>query len=684
MTAVCRFVAGLLAVAAAATAAPAADLNKVNDAIAKGGEFLKQMYGQNVATPPGRHGLGSTALSGLAMLEAKVKPDDPAVANVARYVRSAAPASTQTYHVSLAILFLDRLGDTRDVPLIQMLGVRLYSGLMASGGWGYNCGGAGGGDGVPGVGLGLPGGVVPQAPARPPAPKKPRKDDGFPEARPKGDPARPDDDTPSKLHPEAARYYAAVRQAIRGGRPNGGTDNSNTQFGLIAMWVAARHGVPAEDAFALIEARFLTSQNTGDGGWGYSHGAGQGERSTAAMTCAGLLGLAVGQARGNVGKPRSSEPTDPNDPFFNPKKGDGKGVPDGGPKPIVAADRKRAIDMGLKAVGAVIRQTGGAKAPPPGDQPGVAVPGLGGGGQGGLHAFVGLGNEYYLLWSVERVAMAFALDSIGDADWYEWGCNHLLPTQQPNGSWGDGGQGDNYGADVNTSFALLFLSRSNFVRDLSRKITGQVKDPGKAELRGTKDRPPLFAPQEKGGSGPGEPGGGSPPPDSPPSAPTEKTPDLPKVQGPTDPRADALVKASGPDFDALLKSARDTKGSEHTAALVRAIPRLDGDRRKQARNALAERLARMTPTTLRAMLKDPDAELRRAACLACAMKDDRQHVPDLIERIADRSDLVVPAARAGLKSLTEKDFGPPPGADDAAKAKAQAEWKKWYETQGKP
>ena len=296
------------------------------------------------------------------------------------------------------------------------------------------------------VGPGRRAGSYRKPPPDRPAPKKPKKADGFPEAKPKGDPARPDDDAPSKLHPEAARYYAAVRQAIRGGRPNGGTDNSNTQFGLIAMWVAARHGVPAEDAFALIEARFLTSQNTGDGGWGYSHAAGGREQSTAAMTCAGLLGLAVGQARGNVGAMRSKEPTDPNDPFFNPKKGDGKGaVPDGGPKPIVAADRKRAIDMGLKAVGAVIRQTGGAKAPPPGDQPGVPVPGLGGGGQGGLNAFVGLGNEYYLLWSVERVAMAFALDSIGDVDWYDWGCNHLLPMQQPDGSWGEGAAGHGTG-----------------------------------------------------------------------------------------------------------------------------------------------------------------------------------------------------------------------------------------------
>ncbi len=677
MIAVRRVVAGLVAAGLAAPpAASAADLKKADDAIARGCGFLKQMYGQPFAAPPGKHGLGSTALSGLAMLEGKVKPDDPAVVNVARYVRAAAPAETGTYHIALAIFFLDQLGDTRDVPLIQLLGVRLYSGLQASGGWGYSCGGFGGG---------MPGGVaVPQVPVRPqplPASKKqkPRKDDGFPQAKPgSGDAARKGDEDapPPKLSTDAAQYYLQVRQAIRAGRPNGGTDNSNTQFGLIALWVAAKHGVPAEDAFAQIEARFLTSQNTGDGGWGYTYAAAGRGQSTAAMTCAGLLGLAVGQARGAVGQSRT-KPADPDDPFFNPKKDDGKGAPGGGPKPIVAADRKRAIEAGLKAVGAVIRQTGGARAAPPGVQPGVAIPGLT--GSGGLGSFVGLGNEYYLLWSVERVAMAYGLDSIGDADWYEWGCGHLLPTQQPDGSRDERERGG-YGADVNTSFAILFLSRSNLVRDLSRKITGQVKDPGKAELRGTKDRPPLFAPPEKGVvTGPSETQPASPPPE-----PMETTPGLPAVKAPVDRLADALVAATGGDFDARLKSARETKGSENTAALVHAIPRLDGERQRLAREALADRLTRMTADTLRTMLKNPDAELRRAACLACAMKDDRQHVPDLIERIADPSDLVVRAARAGLKSLTDKDFGPPPGADEDAKAKAHAQWKKWHETQGKP
>ena len=48
------------------------------------------------------------------------------------------------------------------------------------------------------------------------------------------------------------------------------------------------------------------------------------------------------------------------------------------------------------------------------------------------------------------------------------------------------------------------------------------------------------------------------------------------------------------------------------------------------------------------------------------MKEKKELVPDLIDRIADPADVVVRAARAGLRSLTGKDFGPNPGSDDAA------------------
>ena len=55
--------------------------------------------------------------------------------------------------------------------------------------------------------------------------------------------------------------------------------------------------------------------------------------------------------------------------------------------------------------------------------------------------------------------------------------------------------------------------------------------------------------------------------------------------------------------------------------------------------------------TLKRMLADRDAEIRRAACLAVAMKDDKFIVPDVIECITDPNDFVVRAAKASLKRL---------------------------------
>src|SRR5262249_48349774 len=74
----------------------------------------------------------------------------------------------------------------------------------------------------------------------------------------------------------------------------------------------------------------------------------------------------------------------------------------------------------------------------------------------------------------------------------------------------------------------------------------------------------------------------------------------------------------------------DGKGADYTDALAGAIHKLDGDERAQARDALAERLARMNAPTLRDKLTDSDMEIRRAAALACAMRDQRDMVPDMI------------------------------------------------------
>jgi hypothetical protein len=634
---------------AALLAAPAraADQAKISAAISAGADYLKKNHAQSASGKD--HPMGRMCLVGLALIEAGTPRDDPALQKIVQAVRAGALAETQTYNLALAVLLLDALHDSNDEAAIQFLGVRLYAGMTATGGWSYTCGSPPN----PGELAQLQASLQQNALVGQPAKKKKKEpskpDNGFPRAT-KKEPKAPAEPETGKLHPVAARYYQAVRQAAAAGRDNNPGDNSNTQFGLIGLWVAGRHGVPADDAFAAIEARFLVTQNKADAGWSYTGGAGIDGRSTAAMTCAGLLGLAVGTGRSRPA-PKAAKPVgSPDDPFFNPKK------PAEGEKESVApAARpavKLAIEAALKSLGRMIQAVRGDA--------------------NGLRNYTGIGNQYYLLWSIERAAVAYGLDTIGDVDWYAWASDLLISMQQPDGSWPD----TSYGSDVNTSFAILVLCKTNFVADLSRKIKGQVKDPGKTELRGgAAAAPPLFAPQQPTGSAGAE---------KPPAEKPQPTPALPPVipAAPADPIADALV-AAGDDFAAKLAAARDTRGGAQTAGLVHAIPRLDSARKKEAREALAERLTRMTAKTLREMLADPDAELRRAACLACAMKDDKSHIPDLIERINDPSELVVPAARAGLKSLTGKDFGPPPGADETARAKARADWATWYATEGK-
>ncbi len=637
-------------VAMLAPPAAAADAKAITAAIQKGGEFLRAKYAGGLPNQQGNaeYGLGAVALGGLGMLEAGVKADDPAVKNVAEAVRTQSLTQTGTYHISLAIIFLDRLGDRGDVPLLQMLGVRLYAGMNGGGGWGYKSW-----ENVDGAEALLKSLQNNELTTKPKAEPKGGKDDGFlkPEAGLKT----------GALHPEVAKVWAVVQKALRdtgrGGGVGSGDDNSNTQFGIVGMWVASRHGVPAKDAFALIEARFVQSQGR-DGGWGYSGASVGMGSSTPAMTCAGLLGLAVGRASREAAVPKETPkkglPED--DPFFNPKKGDGEKADQMAKPKADGGAVGRSAEAGLKVLAAFVAGQQGRGA--------------------GLKNFIGAGNSLYTLWSLERVGVGYGLDTLGGVDWYDWGANIILAMQQADGSFTD----STYQPDVNTSFAILFLAKSNFTRELGHK---KAQDPGKGELRGG-GAAPLHAPPPKEPRKPGGP---------PPGADPDLTPggfSLPKVVEPTEAGeaekvANALLAATDAEWPTKLIEARDTKGAKWTRALVLCISKLDGDKRHQAREALAERLVRMTPRSLREMMKDTEIELRRAACLACGMRDEVALAPALVERLTDPSEYVVRAARAALKSLSNNtvDFGPVNAADEEARGRAATQWAAWVEQQKK-
>jgi hypothetical protein len=652
-----RSVVTLALLVALAVPASAADQKTIDAAVKKAGAYLKSAHAPRAGYDGGQYKAGTAALAGLGMLQAGLKADDESVRNVTNFLREVSLAQTDTYHTALCVLYFDRLGDAADIPLIQMLGLRLYAGMTSAGGWTYKTW-----EEIPAAEVSRLQQVlrVKESTGKPAATKTDKttgKDDGFLK------PAEGAERAAVRLHTEVAKTLRAVQDVLRArGRAFTGTsggDNSNTQFGIIGLWVASRYGLPAKDAFALIEGRFLSTQAQ-DGGWSYSPEgrALPGGGSTVAMTCAGLLGLAVSRVAREERKLSATQSDPPagtaDDPFFNPTKGDGdKAAPLVAPqKPSGVVDK--SIEAALRAVGSSF-----------------------GGGRSGA-GFAGGGNLLYTWWSIERVAVAYSLDTIGGINWYDLGVEQILPMQGASGSFND----QSYGEDVATAFAILFLTKANFTKDLSSKNKG--KDPGKSELRGGGGgAAPLSTAsgaKPKGGRGGAE---ADPPADPRPAGGFS----LPTVSQPTEEgEADKIAKsltaaANDTDFAAKLREARDTKGAKWTKGLVLAAARLDGDKRVKAREALAERLVRMTARTLREMMRDPESELRRAACLAAAMKDEKEFIADLIDRITDPSDFVVRAARAGLVSFAGTDYGPKPGADDAAKVKAATAWTKWHDGQ---
>ena len=119
-----RHLPSALTMAAMLLVAPAswgADEQQIQRAIQRGLEHLKDRQDPVAGTWPsyetfaGPAKMGATALAGVTLLECGVPSDDPVVKKAASAVRQASVSLTQTYELSTAILFLDRLGDPADV-----------------------------------------------------------------------------------------------------------------------------------------------------------------------------------------------------------------------------------------------------------------------------------------------------------------------------------------------------------------------------------------------------------------------------------------------------------------------------------------------------------------------------------------------------------------------------------------
>jgi HEAT repeat protein len=143
-----------------------------------------------------------------------------------------------------------------------------------------------------------------------------------------------------------------------------------------------------------------------------------------------------------------------------------------------------------------------------------------------------------------------------------------------------------------------------------------------------------------------------------------------------------LITAAPDRQTEIIRKLQESTGSEYTQSLADAIGKLSAKTRQQAREALAERLTRMKPKSLKAYLEGDNAELRRAAATACGSKGARELIPDLIALVAkDDADAAL-AAHEALKVLTNQKIDLAQGASSAERKLAAQRWNVWWQTNG--
>jgi len=385
---------------------------KINKALDRGVEYLRTVFDDR-GVEYRVYRTGMTAFAAWTLLEAGVQPDDPLIEKAARILRREAVRTRETYELATCILFFDRLGHPADEALIQGMSVRLLAGQNATGGWTYSSGLADA-TGEAHLQRYMEAALFNR--------NKPRKAVGKQPQSPQ--------DLPLPIQ-------RLLTQINKPGALNG--DGSNTQFAMLALWVARRHGLPVDDALLKV-GQFFRKTQFKDSSWSYELNPESVLRiPRITMTCAGLLGIALEHG---VAKKQKQE--------------------------RVSLEDDSAANGGLGFLGSFLA-TSNPKA-------------------GGL--LLPSENFNYFLFSMERMAVVYDLKKIGEIDWYLWGAEKLVESQAASGGW-DGP----YGA-ADTCFALLFLKRANVARDLTLELRGIAREPAVTpKKKNERERDPFDVPK---------------------------------------------------------------------------------------------------------------------------------------------------------------------------------------------
>lgn len=177
-------------------------------------------------------------------------------------------------------------------------------------------------------------------------------------------------------------------------------DNSNSQYGLLGVWAAAEAGVEVPNSYWQAVEKHWNECQLPSGGWEYveSHSS----PGSLSMTCAGVASLLV-----------------THDWLENYRNGLSVG------REPFSPELRRGLAW-LEDGDRILNST----------------------------------SMYwgYTLYGIERVGLASGLKYLGQHNWYPELCKQVMDRQQADGSFGDA-KVDESGSDINTAYALIFLSR---------------------------------------------------------------------------------------------------------------------------------------------------------------------------------------------------------------------------------
>jgi hypothetical protein len=411
----------------------------VSRAIDRGVAYLKRVVeakGDEVMyLPTAAQGSQATAadnlvyrksLIGWTLLECGTAPTDHAVEKIAAFVRENYLGGEQeTRDLAAAILFLDRLGDSRDRPIIETCALRLVAGQKLQGLWGRYCNVEG---------------TFSATDQQKLADYLKTNADVRPDSDPAGEPEGADQLPPylrdsglvrwqrgftvpplQYIAPPSSLAYAPDPATVLKTTDVG--DATSTQLALAALWTARRDGVPVNPCLAFVDRCYRRLQHE-DGGWSWLAYADPGRprqlypqlyTPDPCSTGAGLLALAVGSGVSGEQAPG------------------GDAVIKSG---FAALSPMVETDIGLDDLN--------------------APPGVG-------------STPYFGWWALNNVAVAYGRKELGGGkDWSAWLTTRLVEAQDASGSWNANNAG--FECTWETCYALLALKRVNVFSDLTTKL----------------------------------------------------------------------------------------------------------------------------------------------------------------------------------------------------------------------